>query len=188
MGLTRGRSASCCFHYLDYNEERGKRAEADASLQTPCPDVKPAGYEPHTEALTPKPGLMTGDGDMASTFPLPAKQTKWSAAQPKFPTANATWDTTLQSPPPPLVPCPSGFGEDLRHLQQLLPVDLTGQSHEDHKLWGHGAHTLHCLCLEPLQCLAHPYPHLHLTTSYSPHHCFELLQWLSSKDLPSSIR
>lgn len=47
--------------------------ETDTSLQTPCPDVKPSGYKPHTDALMPKPGLMTGDGDMASTFPLHAK-------------------------------------------------------------------------------------------------------------------
>lgn len=68
-----GRSATHCFRYLDYNKKKEKRVEADTSLQTLCPDVKPAGYEPHTEALLPKPGLTTGNEDVASTFPPRAK-------------------------------------------------------------------------------------------------------------------
>jgi len=107
-------------------------------------------------------------------FPFLPKQTELSVAQSKFPTANTSWDTTLQTPTSPLVPHLSGFGGDLHHLHQLLPVDLEGQPHEDHKPWGRSAHALRCLCLEPLQRLARPYPHSRLTNSYSPRHCSEL--------------
>lgn len=101
-------------------------------------------------------------------FPLLKKQIKSSVSQPESATADATWDTALQCHTSPLVPCPSGFGEDLCHMHHLLPVGQEGHSHDDYKLWDHGIHTLHCFCPEPLQLHPHmtsPCLTLHITAS-----------------------